>query len=72
MVLPDLRALANELGVKGSSGMRKGELIAAIKEHRGQANGSAQTAKAAEQPAEPAKDQSGADAPAEQTAPAAP
>jgi transcription termination factor Rho len=39
MVLPDLRALANQLGVKGSSGMRKSELIAAIKEHRGEANG---------------------------------
>ena len=35
MVLPELRALANEVGVKGASGMRKGELIAAIREHRG-------------------------------------
>jgi transcription termination factor Rho len=39
MVLPELRALANEVGVKGTSGMRKNELIAAIKEIRGQANG---------------------------------
>ncbi|OBH50338.1 transcription termination factor Rho [Mycobacterium sp. E2479] len=39
MVLPELRALANEVGVKGTSGMRKNELIAAIKEVRGQANG---------------------------------
>ncbi len=39
MVLPDLRALANELGVKGSSGMRKSELISAIREHRGESNG---------------------------------
>ena len=77
MVLPELRTLANELGVKGSSGMRKGELIAAIREHRGESNGRTQAAKAAdakavdakavevkavEQPAEPAKDQSGADA----------
>jgi transcription termination factor Rho len=39
MVLPELRALANQVGVKGTSGMRKTELIAAIKEIRGQANG---------------------------------
>ena len=40
MVLPELRALANQAGVKGTSGMRKNELIAAIKEITGQANGS--------------------------------
>jgi transcription termination factor Rho len=45
MVLPELRALANRAGVKGTSGMRKNELIAAIQETRGQANG-ASTAKA--------------------------
>lgn len=39
MVLPELRALATEAGVKGTSGMRKNELIAAIKEVRAQANG---------------------------------
>jgi transcription termination factor Rho len=39
MVLPELRALASQSGVKGTSGMRKNELIAAIKEIRGQANG---------------------------------
>ncbi len=39
MVLPELRALANQVGVKGTSGMRKNELIAAIKEIRGHANG---------------------------------
>ncbi|MEB3033876.1 transcription termination factor Rho [[Mycobacterium] nativiensis] len=32
MVLPELRALANRVGVKSSSGMRKSELIAAIRE----------------------------------------
>jgi transcription termination factor Rho len=41
MVLPELRALANELGVKGASGMRKNELIAAIREQRGKSNGNA-------------------------------
>ncbi len=35
MVLPELRALANRVGVKGTSGMRKNELIAAIREIRG-------------------------------------
>jgi transcription termination factor Rho len=45
MVLPELRALANRAGVKGTSGMRKNELIAAIQETRGQANG-ASTAEA--------------------------
>jgi transcription termination factor Rho len=36
MVLPELRALANQVGVKGTSGMRKNELIAAIRERRGE------------------------------------
>ncbi len=44
MVLPELRALANQAGVKGTSGMRKNELIAAIKEIRGQANGTSAAA----------------------------
>lgn len=52
MVLPELRALANRVGVKGSSGMRKSELIAAIR-----AAGSTDTATAADaaQPAEAAQ-----------------
>ena len=33
-VLPELRELSNEVGVKGASGMRKSELIAAIRERR--------------------------------------
>lgn len=44
MVLPELRALASQAGVKGTSGMRKNELIAAIKEIRGQANGTSAVA----------------------------
>lgn len=39
MVLPELRALANRAGVKGTSGMRKNELIAAIREIQGHSNG---------------------------------
>ncbi|OBJ51698.1 transcription termination factor Rho [Mycobacterium sp. 1423905.2] len=50
MVLPELRALANQAGVKGTSGMRKNELIAAIKEIRGQANGTSASQSAAAQP----------------------
>lgn len=46
MLLPDLRALAGEVGVKGTSGMRKSELIAAIKEHRGESNGASAPAAA--------------------------
>ncbi|MFG1931328.1 transcription termination factor Rho [Mycobacterium sp. NPDC048908] len=47
MVLPELRALARQIGVEGASGMRKGELVAAIRERRANANGGSQAAEAA-------------------------
>lgn len=39
MVLPELRALAKEIGIDGASGMRKSELVAAIRDRRGESNG---------------------------------
>src|SRR6266568_1449318 len=49
MVLAELRALAGELGLSGTAGMRKGDLIAAIKERQaagsGRANGRTTPAK---------------------------
>ena len=76
LLLPDLRALAAEVGVKGTSGMRKSELIAAIREHRGEANGAKTEAKAAKAEAKnetkTAEAVNGTDAPSEaKEAPAA-
>lgn len=56
MVLPELRVLARQIGVEGASGMRKSELIAAIRERRGDGNGAkadsgADTAAAPQTPA---------------------
>src|SRR5215470_11081980 len=50
MVLAELRELASELGLRGTAGMRKGDLIAAIKERQaaggsGRANGRTAAAK---------------------------
>ena len=65
MVLPELRALAREIGVEGASGLRKSELIAAIRARQGETGGAAQT------PQQPAADVA-ADAGAEAAEPAAP
>ncbi|SDE48146.1 transcription termination factor Rho [Rhodococcus tukisamuensis] len=45
MVLAELRGLAGELGIKGTSGMRKGDLIAAIKDRQGGAPAANKAAK---------------------------
>jgi transcription termination factor Rho len=65
MVLAELRALANQAGVKGTSGMRKNELIAAIKEIRGQANGTSAPAALEDSGKSDQSDTATADAPAE-------
>ncbi|MCF8605049.1 transcription termination factor Rho [Gordonia sp. HY442] len=54
MLLPELRALAGGLGIKGTSGMRKGDLIDVIRAH--QQGGGPQSAPAAKRKAAPAKD----------------
>ncbi|MGW5051598.1 transcription termination factor Rho [Actinokineospora sp. NPDC004072] len=64
MVLPELRELAGQLGITGIAGMRKGDLIAAIKERQGGAaapapqelplNGAADAPAKAEAPAKEA------------------
>ncbi|WP_228819428.1 transcription termination factor Rho [Nocardia transvalensis] len=68
MLLPQLRALAGELGIRGTSGMRKGDLIAAIKENQAAAAGKPtrgrNESKASEaKTAEPKSDASKSDAP---------
>ncbi|UGT53787.1 transcription termination factor Rho [Nocardia asteroides] len=69
MLLPQLRALAGELGIRGTSGMRKGDLIAAIKEN--QAGAPAKAGKPAEAAAVTADAPAAkADAPAKSEAPA--
>ncbi|WP_371871710.1 transcription termination factor Rho [Mycobacterium bourgelatii] len=70
MVLPELRALANQVGVKGTSGMRKSELIAAIQEIRSQSNGVSAAKAPAAEAAETTADASKTEAPTATEAPA--
>ena len=46
MVLAELRELAGQLGITGTAGMRKGDLIAAIKERQGGSGGTSAPANA--------------------------
>jgi transcription termination factor Rho len=64
MVLPELRALASRVGVRGTSGMRKSELIAAIRENQSASGAAAKTDEKPSAPAatEPVRE---SDAPAE-------
>ncbi len=85
MLLPQLRALAGELGIRGTSGMRKGDLIAAIKENqagkpakaekpaRGESKGEQATLEVTPQPEKtaPAKATAVKQAPAKEEAPKA-
>ncbi len=69
MVLPELRALANEVGVKGASGMRKSELIAAIRERReGPNNGAPDAPEAQARTSDDATDSNSGSAPAQNAA----
>ncbi|MGB7508767.1 MAG: Rho termination factor N-terminal domain-containing protein, partial [Mycobacterium sp.] len=70
MVLPELRAMAKEIGVEGASGMRKGELIAAIRERRGESTGRTGSEAKKDAPAETATTSSGPADSAGQDAPA--
>ena len=45
MVLAELRGIASELGIKGVSGLRKGDLIAAINDHGGAGKAAPKAAK---------------------------
>src|SRR5690606_34775414 len=45
MVIAELRELAAELGITGTTGMRKGDLIAAIRERQGKTKRTRTTAK---------------------------
>ncbi len=63
MVLPDLKALAGQLGIRGTSGMRKGDLVAAIaaKQGAGASSPSKETRRGGSSGANGGAESSGAD-----------
>ncbi len=56
MVLPELKAMASTLGIKGISGMRKGDLVAAISDRQGSARPADRASGAAQDTPKKAKD----------------
>ena len=74
MLLPQLRALASELGIRGTSGMRKGDLIGAIKDKQTPEAPKAEAPKAAAQTSAPQREAAPekTEAPAAVEAPAEP
>src|SRR6056300_1221669 len=52
MLLPELKQLAQQLGITGSSGMRKQDLIAAISERQKQGGAPRRASRASAAPAE--------------------
>ncbi len=62
MLLPELRGLAGELGIKGISGMRKGDLIDAIRAHQ-QGGGAASAPSKAPKSAAPKREAPKTEAP---------
>ncbi|WP_211489915.1 Rho termination factor N-terminal domain-containing protein, partial [Georgenia thermotolerans] len=75
MRLPELQALASEMGLKGTTKMRKSDLIAAIRERRGEGAASAEKSAKADKTEKTPAAESAEKAPAQQagedTAPAA-
>ena len=57
MLLPELKQLAQQLGIAGSSAMRKSDLVSAIGDRQKQASARRTTPKAAPEKAAPAKEQ---------------
>jgi transcription termination factor Rho len=52
MLLPELKAMANQMGISGASGMRKGDLVAAIADRQGGGNRSSRSTEQQSQPAQ--------------------
>jgi transcription termination factor Rho len=69
MLLPELKALAAQLGITGASAMRKGDLVAAIKERQVAAPAAAQRPPRAERAARPPRVERPAGPPVEVEAP---
>ncbi|WP_433264537.1 transcription termination factor Rho [Actinosynnema sp. CS-041913] len=71
MVLAELRELAGQLGITGTAGLRKGDLIAAIKERQGGTSGRGSAATPPKAEKKPAAEKPVAEKPAVAEAPAA-